>query len=224
MHSGSHFTFKEIILWTRKDIYSHLLLATLATVVYQILDLKWLAIPWLPIAMMGTAVAFVVGFRNNATYDRMWEARRIWGSILNTSRSWGIMTRDYVGNWNNQDKLSKEELSAIHYTLYNRHFAWLTALRYQLRTPRLWEAIYKPHNLEYKNKWFTIEEHTNTVEVALKPYLSEEEYNLLLNKTNKAAQIISLQSNHLKELFENGLLEDFRHMELEKLLTEFYTQ
>jgi putative membrane protein len=224
MHSGSHYTLKEVILWTRKDIYLHLILAAVATFLYQILGLKWIAIPWLPIAMMGTAVAFVVGFKNNATYDRMWEARRIWGSILNTSRSWGIMARDYVSNRNNHTKLSEDELKTIHYTLYNRHFAWLTALRYQLRTPRTWEAIYKPHNLEYKNKWFIVEEQNNSVEDALKPYLSEEEYALMMQKSNKAAQIISLQSKHLKELLEIGLIEDYRHMELEKLLSELYAQ
>ncbi|MBK8583498.1 MAG: hypothetical protein IPL86_17320 [Flavobacteriales bacterium] len=41
--------------------------------------------PWLPIALVGTAVAFLVGFKNNASYGRMWEARMAWGSIGNSS-------------------------------------------------------------------------------------------------------------------------------------------
>jgi len=35
------------------------------------------AIPWVAISVIGTAVAFYVGFKNNQAYDRMWEARKI---------------------------------------------------------------------------------------------------------------------------------------------------
>jgi hypothetical protein len=49
-----------------------------------------------PIAMIGTAVAFIVGFKNNATYNRLWEARQIYGAIVNSSRSWTIMAIDFV--------------------------------------------------------------------------------------------------------------------------------
>ena len=45
---------------------------------------------------------------------------------------------------------------------------------------------------------------------------------MLMSKTNKAAQIVALQSAHLKDLLEQELIEDFRHMELEKILVEFY--
>jgi putative membrane protein len=37
-----------------------------------------------------------VGFKNNASYDSMWEARKAWGAIVNGSRSWGIMVKDFV--------------------------------------------------------------------------------------------------------------------------------
>tara|TARA_B100000795_G_scaffold35292_1_gene23312 strand:+ start:26607 stop:26840 length:234 start_codon:yes stop_codon:yes gene_type:complete len=49
------------------------------------------AIPWLPISVVGTAVAFYVGFKNNQAYDRMWEAHKIWGGIVNESRTWGML-------------------------------------------------------------------------------------------------------------------------------------
>jgi len=54
--------------------------------------------------------------------------------------------------------------------------------------------------------------------------LDEYEFQLILKKNNKAAQIIALQSKHLKELLDKGLIEDFRHMELERILMEFYNQ
>ncbi len=224
MHSGKQYSFKEVILWTRKDIYFLLVIATIPTSCYVLLDWKWLAIPWLPIALLGTAVAFVVGFKNNASYDRVWEARRIWGAIINASRGWGIMVKDYVSTKHSVAATSSEELKNIHQQLIYRHFAWVTALRYQLREPRVWEAVYQQHNAEYKNKFFTVDEHENKMEDALKPYLTDEEYKAVMGKTNKAAQILALQSTHLRLLLEKGLIEDFRHMELERILIELYNQ
>lgn len=224
MHVGRGYSFREVINWTRRDIVQLLLLATIPVILYMLFHWKWLLLPWLPIALIGTAVAFVVGFKNNATYDRLWEARRIWGSITNLSRSWGVMVRDYVSNQHAIDPLSELELRSVHLELYNRHFAWLTALRFQLREYKPWEAINLKHNQEYKNKYFTVEEHNIECKELLKHYLSETELKKVLSKSNKATSILSLQSEHLKKLLELGLIEDFRHMELEKIIVEFYNQ
>jgi putative membrane protein len=224
MHAGKKYSFIEVLLWTRRDIYFLLVISAIPTICYVLLGWKWLAIPWLPIALLGTAVAFVVGFKNNASYDRMWEARKAWGSIVNSSRSWGIMVNDYISNKHAHSKLTEKELHELKMQLIQRHFAWLTALRFQLREARIWEAVYKKHNSEYKDKWFKVEEHNLTLEKELEKYLSTEELNQIMSKTNKAAQLISLQSAQLKNLLENGYIEDFRHMELEKTLVEFLNQ
>lgn len=224
MHSGKNYSLKEVLFWTRRDIYFLLSISAIPTLLYILLDWKWLSIPWLPIALLGTAVAFAVGFRNNASYDRMWEARKAWGAIVNGSRSWGIMVKDYVSNKHAAVKLNDADLKTVQMQLINRHIAWLTALRFQLREARAWEAIYKKHNQEYKNKWFSVKEHNTRLEEELKNYLSQEEFNHVMSKTNKAAQIIALQSQQLKNLLEQGYIEDFRHMELEKMLIEFLNQ
>jgi putative membrane protein len=67
MHAGRKYSLKEFILWTRRDIYWLIGLAIIPTALYQLLGWTWLAIPWVPIAMIGTAAAFIVGFKNNAT-------------------------------------------------------------------------------------------------------------------------------------------------------------
>lgn len=224
MHIGKGYTFKEVIAWTKRDIIQLLIIAIIPTVIYTTFRWQWMKLPWLPIALIGTAVAFVVGFKNNATYDRLWEGRRIWGAITNASRSWGVMVRDYVTNHHAKTALSAESLHAIHLELFNRHFAWLTALRFQLRENKPWEAINLKHNKEYKNKYFIVEEHNSDEKEVLKNYLSDEEYQQTITKTNKAAYILSLQSEHLKRLLDMGLIEDFRHMELEKMIVEFYNQ
>ncbi|QNF35765.1 hypothetical protein HUW51_07575 [Adhaeribacter swui] len=40
-----------------------------------------------PLTFIGIALAIFLGFRNNASYERFWEARKLWGSLLNTTRS-----------------------------------------------------------------------------------------------------------------------------------------
>lgn len=40
-----------------------------------------------PFSLVGIALAVFLGFRNNASYDRWWEARKLWGQLLNDSRS-----------------------------------------------------------------------------------------------------------------------------------------
>jgi ion channel-forming bestrophin family protein len=123
MHSGKSYKFIEFILWTRRNLYVLFLIGIIPTIFYQVLGFKWLAIPWTVVALLGTATAFIVGFKNTQTYNRTWEARQIWGAILNSSRAWGTMSRDFLSN----SEKSKE--------LIYRHFAWLTALRYQMRDP-----------------------------------------------------------------------------------------
>jgi putative membrane protein len=224
MHTGKKFSIKEVLFWTRKDIYALLAISALPILCYKFLGWTWLAIPWLPVALLGTAVAFIVGFKNNASYDRMWEARKAWGAITNSSRSWGIMVKDFVSNQNAKIQLSENELNNEKYKLINHHLAWITALRFQLREARIWEAIYKKHNQEYKNKWFKVEEHDHKMHTKINSFLADTEIESLFKKTNKATQIIAMQSDNLKKLLEKGLIEDFRHMELQKLLVEFYNQ
>jgi putative membrane protein len=68
-----------------------------------------------------------------------------------------------------------------------------------------------------------VREHRYSLEEELEPYLSEDELAYALSKSNKATQLISLQSKQLRHLRTRGLIEDFRHMEMENTLVELYT-
>ena len=41
----------------------------------------------LPFQLIGTALAIFLGFRNNSSYDRYWEGRKLWGRMINTTRT-----------------------------------------------------------------------------------------------------------------------------------------
>jgi putative membrane protein len=60
------------------------------------------------------------------------------------------------------------------------------------------------------------------VEKYLKAFLPGEEYQHLINFKNTATQIIDRQSQDLQDLREKDIIEDFRHMELQKVLNGFY--
>ena len=66
----------------------------LVTVAYVVLEWHWIGIHDLPLPLLGSAIAVVVTLRNNASYDRWWEARALWGSVVNNSRSFarGLVT------------------------------------------------------------------------------------------------------------------------------------
>lgn len=210
MHTGSHYKISEFLLWTRRDIYVLIILASIPTILFQVFDLKWIALPWVPVALVGTAAAFVVGFKNTQTYNRLWEARQIWGAIVNTSRTWGMMSKDFV-------KADKSEIEQLIY----RHCAWLTALRFQLRKPQTWENSNKNYNIEYRN-YYSVPEWQSTLEEELRKYLTEEENNYVLGKKNRATQLIALQSKHMKELRAKGKIEQYEYVELERRLADLY--
>jgi len=209
MHAGNEYSFKEFIFWTRRNIYKGIAIATIPVILYQIVGLKWLAIPWAVVALLGTATAFTVGFKNTQTYNRSWEARQIWGSILNASRMWAVMCRDFF----NDTETTK--------SLVYRHLAWLTALRYQMRETKPWENGGKKHNEEYK-KFYSIPESETKLEVELAKYLSVVELELILKAKSKTVQLLAMQSTTIKQLLDEGKIDNFKFLEFEKMVKELY--
>jgi ion channel-forming bestrophin family protein len=211
MHAGKRYTLYEFILWTRRDIYKLAIWAAVPTLLYHLFDFTFLSITWVPVALLGTAVSFIIGFKNNASYARLWEARQIYGAIINTSRAFGVMVRDFY----------PPALSADVKTIFYRHFAWLTALRYQLREPRIWENGDDPANVEYRS-FYSIPERESKLEDELKKYLSETELEYVLTKKNRATQIMALQSKHLNALAGAGKVSEFQQSQLQASITAFY--
>ena len=113
MYTRRIFPVKGVIKWTRRHIILFLILGTIPVVLFDIVGLKWLHVPWLPLGVLGTAVAFIVSFKNNASYDRLWEARKIWGGIVNASRSFAMMVNDFITNEHAKKAYSEEELFTL---------------------------------------------------------------------------------------------------------------
>jgi len=218
MQAGKRYTLPQVLNWTKKYIFIFIVIDSIPVGLYYFLGLEWLIIPWQPISLVGIAVAFYLGFKNNSSYERLWEARKIWGGIVNTSRSLTVMARDFITNEFAGEKLSDEALHSEHKTIVHRHVAWLRALALQLRKLQPWE-----HNAAKDQRF---REHLGLKEDSdfneIKPYISEQDYTYVMNKGNKASHLLSVQSAELKKLKSKGLIDDFRHMELQGLITELY--
>jgi len=220
MYTKRSYSIQDLASWTRQETVLLAVIATVPVIAYEMFDQKWLHLPWLPIAVVGTAVAFILSFQNNASYDRTWEARKIWGGVVNASRAWGYVVKDFVSNLFTKDKVSEHELKALHQELISRHVAWLTAFRHAMRQTRPWEyQMEHPTNKEWA-EMIGVREHRYTLEDELKGDLSEADLAYVLSKSNKPTQILGLQSKRLRELRECDLLDCFRHMEMQNLLTE----
>ncbi|MEM6261578.1 MAG: bestrophin family ion channel [Bacteroidota bacterium] len=217
----------KLIKWTGHHIiWLSAMMATVAALYhFKIISIT---IPWLPVSVIGTAVAFYTGFKNNQSYDRMWEARKIWGGIVNDSRTWGMMVDGYVSNLFTSIGVSQGELHATKQRLIYRHIAWLYAHRSQLLIPTSWEHISQEgpvsRHAAYYQKNFGIgllDDEVTRTELTL--FLPEDEYDRMIHYANTATQIINEQSRDLAKLREEGLIDDFRHMEMGNVLKSFYT-
>ena len=220
MQAGKRYTLWQTVHWTRRSIAFFFVISLIPTSLYYFFDLTWLAVPWQPIGLVGIAVAFYLGFKNNSSYERLWEARKIWGGIVNTSRSLTVMSRDFVTNEHAHDKRTQEELNHIHKVIVHRHVAWLYALAAQLRKLKAWEHDGKQDS--GFRKMMGLDKPDDKLQ-DIRPYLSEEEFNYVMSKGNQASHLVSLQSRYFRKLKMEGLIEDFRHMELQGMITELYT-
>jgi putative membrane protein len=105
---------------------------------YQLLHWRWLAVPDLPVALYGSAIGVILGFRNNSCYSRWWEGRTLWGAIVNNSRSWG---RQVTTAMMPRTEAEVSELKAMQHRLVYHQIAYVHALRQHLRRLPPWEEM-----------------------------------------------------------------------------------
>ena len=88
------------------------------------------------VAAIGTAISFFVAFFTAQAYDRWWEARKIWGELVNDSRSFGRLVSTIFPNSDAQP-----EVAQIQDRLARRHIAYLYAVKSHLREEPQTESL-----------------------------------------------------------------------------------
>jgi putative membrane protein len=116
-----------------------LVLYDLAVVVaYKVMHWEWVALPHIPISLFGSAIGIIVAFRNQSAYARWWEARTLWGALVNNSRSWARQVTTVMMPLNDAEA---GELKAYQKRLVYHEIAYVIALRQHLRGLEPWEEI-----------------------------------------------------------------------------------
>ncbi|MBT8315684.1 MAG: hypothetical protein KJP26_14600 [Maribacter sp.] len=221
MYTGKVYRILDMAKWTRFETLWFIFIIVLWVSVYYFLDMDWFKIPWTPLALIGTAVAFVIGFQNNAVYGRIWEARKIWGGIVNTSRTFGVFVQDMLTEEHTNESVSREDIQEEVKVLTYRHIAWMTALRHAMRIQKKWETTSKHKT----NTEWGIGPPEKKVSLAkdLESYLSESDLDYVMSKDNHQTALLYLQSHHMRYLKDRGIVWEFSFLELEGLIKELFT-
>lgn len=105
------------------DIAAILTYAVVIGIADQYSFLANISIPIGATAVIGTALSLLLAFRTSQAYERWWEARTVWGSIVNDSRTLVRQVVQFVPSNN------KNEIEAF----ANRQIIWCYALGESLR-------------------------------------------------------------------------------------------
>ena len=196
--------------WKRVIFFS--LYAAAIFCVYHFLGWDFIDIPFEPLSVIGIAVAFYVGFKNSQSYDRFWEGRKIWGGIVNYSRTWAIQVLSFVRTGD------PEKDKKIHTEMIYRHIAWINSLRVQLRQPKSW-AIRENRRVE---RLFDRHGERNPACNEAFRFVSAEEYEDLTKRVNPATHLVKNQAFQVTKLRKEEVLDGFQEDQLQSVLEEFY--
>ena len=148
-----------------------------------------LALNFTPIGILGSALAIFVAFRNNSAYGRWWEARTLWGGIVNSSRVFARLVITFTDSHAHQDNYEESRSEAFKKSLVYKQIAWVHAMRLHLRGQDDWEE--------------------------LAPFLSKQEYNSVHSKDHKPNAIHLLMGKQIYEAMANGTLGGFDSFQME---------
>ena len=148
------------------------------------------------IGLIATVVGIFIVFRFNEAYQRWWEARTLWGSLVNDSRSFArevitLLTPNRVPSI-----ATKEDAAKLHTELVYRHLAYCNAIRLTLRGQDTWEE--------------------------LAPFLSAGELEELQNYANKPTRLDQRQGERLAQVIGTDTAQQVLLLQLDSTLNRLY--
>jgi putative membrane protein len=88
----------------------------------------------IPFTLISLALGVFLGFRNNTSYDRYWEGRKLWGRLLNDARSFARLALHHIAHdATPAARSSVEQTRALQRDMVKRVIAYSHALRMHLR-------------------------------------------------------------------------------------------
>jgi putative membrane protein len=198
-----------ILIGTWRNLVFFFFWTSLVFFLYHYQGWKFISLAFEPISVIGIAVSFYLGFKNSQSYERFWEARKIWGSIVNYSRTWAAEVLALV-----------KGVPDDHKTLIYRHLAWINVLRIQLREPNSF-SLKSNQSLKRFVEGY---EEKKSVEDILALFVSVHEARSLDRRKNRAAHLLKYQALHLERLLGEARITEFDKLRFHHLLEEMYNQ
>ncbi|TAF63611.1 MAG: hydrogenase [Cytophagales bacterium] len=187
---------RKVVWYVRYELVISIPLIVAVWVLFDVFQIRLIALPFSIAATLGGALAIFLGFRNNNSYGRWWEARTLWGNIINNSR---IFARQIIANAQNAiyiGKATPEEVEVFTKSIVYRQIAFAHALRLHLRNQREWEEI--------------------------RPFLLDKaEYEQLIQVNNLPNMILQTQAKSIKEGIRKEILGGFDNISIEPTLAGF---
>lgn len=137
MYINKKLSIVEILIDSLRVQLIILVVVTVETISYiHFLD-EYVLLSPVMITVLGTAISFFIGFINAQAYGRWWEARKIWGALVNDSRSFCRMVITFISS----DKGQGDDNKSLMERLVKRQLAFLIILRDRLRDQHTGEEL-----------------------------------------------------------------------------------
>jgi ion channel-forming bestrophin family protein len=155
---------------------------------HEDLNLHHITIPLSIPAIIGTIISLLLAFRSNQAYDRWWEARIIWGAIVNDSRTLIRQLQSFIN-----DPEFSVSVNKVTENFTKRQIFWNYSLGQMLRGQ---------DPLKHGDS-----------------YLSREDMKFIRNHMHVPNALLLLHNRDLKYMLEEGLLNPFQQVEIDRTIT-----
>jgi putative membrane protein len=178
----------KVIQYVKTEL-AFAVIITVAVFVLHKENITAVTLPFSISAILGSALAIFIAFRNNSSYSRWWEARTLWGGIINSSRVLARLVITFTDSHSHQQNYEKERSEQFKKETIYKVIAWVHALRLHLRKQDTWHE--------------------------LKPFLSTQEFEQLEKSQNKPNYLHLLSGKKIYEAMANGTLGGFDSFQME---------
>lgn len=189
-----NFDLRKVFWNMRFETFTTLLIAVTVYVLHYY-RLTGIVLPFPVAGILGSALAIFIAFRNQSSYARWWEARTIWGGIINNSRIFARQIIAYADNAAAIGKVTQQDADMYKKEMVDRQIAFAHSLRLHLRQQEQLQEL----------------EHL----------LGAEEYRAIRQKQNRPNILLHWQGLRVKEAMTAEMLGAFDNISIEPNLSAF---
>lgn len=184
----SNFNPIKVIKYVKTEMFFALLVSTVIYF-YSRSYVGLTGIPFSVSAILGSALAIFIAFRNNTSYSRWWEARTLWGGIINATRVLARLIITFTNSHAHQPGFNPKGSEQFKKEMVYLLIAWVHALRLQLRNHNNWDE--------------------------LRTLMSDHDFQQMKSSVNKPNQIHLISGSKIYEAMANGTLGGFDSFQME---------